>query len=75
MEARDPVIEAAEARAERDVQTGIENLKVAYANSVEWKDAWHQDGRRKAPDPERAMLAGSLRRFGIDPSTIELVNP
>lgn len=71
----DPVIAAAEARAAADVAKGIESLKDQYAKSHVWKEAWHQDGRRRAPDPERAMLAGHLRRLGIDPASIPLKNP
>ena len=71
----DGVIAAAEARAADDIARGVANLKVRYAHSVEWRDDTKWDGRYAPPIPERQILAGQLRQFGIDPDSIELVDP
>lgn len=67
----DPVIEAARARAAADVAIGIENLKEQYRHSSLYKESFRVDGRTRQLEPEREMLAGSLRRLGIDPDTVE----
>jgi hypothetical protein len=54
--------DAAEARAAVDVELGITNLRHSLANAKEWKESNRQDGSRVI-DPERAILAGHLRRI------------
>lgn len=67
----DPVVAAARARAAADVALGIENLKEQYRHSSVYKESFRVDGRTRQLEPEREMLAGSLRRLGIDPDTVE----